>query len=484
MELQKSQLRFMKNKHMGFQVIKGGVRTGKTTAALNKAVLLENEYCLFDDDKIMYVCSDEKSCLNVESLYKNINKENRYKYMTLFSCAADRVQMISIGDIIEMYAKAYIKDKRMCLKVASKEEKMRYLETTLNEAIDKYKKSKLIKKLPVDFVYDEVNWIKSCALDEEEYLVINRKGRGKRIKKDSDSRRALYNIALSYTDALAYDGLMDDYDYVLYAIKSLDRYREGAAHIIIDDCERMKKGEIKFLRKLYDHKPYSNFICIVNNDDIENKDAYLKKGINVKSIFDTDERIRTFNFKEIIADGNEDANTIAKYEFVDLKHNKVIDFKKDTASYNDEIMVYDKNDETQNNIIYENNEQVSVPVFSDIAAGEPILINSQMESTFKFPEVCLKDKENMFLLHVKGDSMKNANILDGDFILIKRQNNADHNDIVAADIDGSATLKRLKLYGKEPCLMPENEKYSPIKIKGKNVSILGVAVGILKKKEN
>ena len=52
MELQKSQLRFMKNKHMGFQVIKGNIKTGKTTAALNKAVVLENEYCLFDDDKI------------------------------------------------------------------------------------------------------------------------------------------------------------------------------------------------------------------------------------------------------------------------------------------------------------------------------------------------------------------------------------------------------------------------------------------------
>lgn len=483
MELQKSQLRFMKNKHMGFQVIKGGIRTGKTTAALNKAVLLENEYCLFDDDKIMYVCGDEKSCITAGSLYHNISRENKYKYMTLFSDGADRVHMISINEIIEMYAKAYIKDKRMSLKNASDEEKMERLEIALSEAIEKYKKSKLIKNLPIEFVMDEVNWIKSCALDEDEYLNINRKGRGKRIKKNSDSRRALYSIACGYTDLLSYDGLMDEYDYVLYAIKSLSKYREGAAHIIVDDCERMKKGEIKFLRKLYDYKPYSNFICIVNNDRMDYSDAYLKNGINIKTLFAEDDKIRTFNFREAVSVRSSDKNTVAKYEFVDLKHNKIIDFKKDTASYDDEIMVYDKNDENSDNIIYEQNEQISVPVFSDIAAGEPILINSQMESTFKFPNVCLKDKENMFLLHVKGDSMKNANIIDGDFILIKRQNNADHNDIVAADIDGSATLKRLKLY-EEPCLMPENEKYSPIMIKGRNVSILGVAVGILKKKGN
>ena len=483
MELQKSQLRFMKNKHMGFQVIKGNIKTGKTTAALNKAVLLENEYCLFDNDKIIYVCGDEKSCINAGGLYKNISKENKYKYMTLFSDSTDRVHMTSINEIIEMYAKAYIKDKRMCLKTASEEEKMERLEIALSVAIEKYKKSKLIKKLPIEFVLDEVNWIKSCALDEDEYLNINRKGRGKRIKKNSDSRRALYNISCNYTDLLSYDGLMDEYDYVLYAIKSLSKYREGAVHIIVDDCERMKKGEIKFLRKLYDNKPYSNFICIVNNDRMDYSNAYLKKGINIKTLFDEEDKIRTFNFKGEVTSINKNKNTIAKYEFVDLKHNKVIDFKRDTASYDDEIMVYDKNDEDADSIIYEQNEQISVPVFSDIAAGEPILINSQMESTFKFPNVCLKDEKNMFLLHVKGDSMKNANIIDGDFILIKRQNYADHNDIVAADIDGSATLKRLKFYN-EPCLMPENEKYSPIKIKDRNVNILGVAVGILKRNDN
>ena len=65
-------------------------------------------------------------------------------------------------------------------------------------------------------------------------------------------------------------------------------------------------------------------------------------------------------------------------------------------------------------------------------------------------------------------------------LVIKKQNTALNNDIVAASLDGEATLKILKLNDKEPMLVPANSKYSEIYLEGKEVSILGVAIGVIK----
>ncbi|MDP4179347.1 MAG: S24 family peptidase, partial [Bacillota bacterium] len=89
--------------------------------------------------------------------------------------------------------------------------------------------------------------------------------------------------------------------------------------------------------------------------------------------------------------------------------------------------------------------------------------------------------KDCFILKVKGDSMINADIDDGDYVLIKKQPFAENNDIIAADLDGSATLKRLKYTKDSAFLMPENEKYSPIPINDDGVRIIGTAVGIIKK---
>ena len=68
-----------------------------------------------------------------------------------------------------------------------------------------------------------------------------------------------------------------------------------------------------------------------------------------------------------------------------------------------------------------------------------------------------------------------------DFVVVKKQAAAYHNEIVAVDINGSATLKTLNLNAPKPLLMPANEKYEPIKLEGEEVNILGVVLGILKK---
>ena len=80
--------------------------------------------------------------------------------------------------------------------------------------------------------------------------------------------------------------------------------------------------------------------------------------------------------------------------------------------------------------------------------------------------------------------MVDKNICDGDLVVIKKQANANHNDIVAANLDGEATLKTLNLNDDSPKLMPANSLYSPIDLTNRNVSILGVAIGVIKEEIN
>ena len=119
-------------------------------------------------------------------------------------------------------------------------------------------------------------------------------------------------------------------------------------------------------------------------------------------------------------------------------------------------------------------------MFSNIAAGNPIEINDNIEGKFYLPKYWLERGKDTFILRVKGDSMVDKNICDGDLVVIKKQTNANHNDIVAANLDGEATLKTLNLNSDNPKLMPANSLYSPIELVDKNVSILGIAIGIIK----
>ena len=106
---------------------------------------------------------------------------------------------------------------------------------------------------------------------------------------------------------------------------------------------------------------------------------------------------------------------------------------------------------------------VKVPVIGTIAAGVPIFADENMEGEILVDESNI-GKGRFFALRVRGDSMINAGINNGDLVIIKRQPLAENGDIIAALIDSDATLKRLSLSNGEVFLLPENEKYSPINV--------------------
>jgi len=120
-----------------------------------------------------------------------------------------------------------------------------------------------------------------------------------------------------------------------------------------------------------------------------------------------------------------------------------------------------------------------VPVVGRVAAGEPILAIENIEGTVMLPEEWAKSKD-CFLLKVEGDSMIDAHICPGDYVLVKRQDTAESGDIVIAMLDDEATAKRFSIENGRIVLKPENKHMKPIVVeKGKKeFRIVGKVVGV------
>jgi repressor LexA len=118
-----------------------------------------------------------------------------------------------------------------------------------------------------------------------------------------------------------------------------------------------------------------------------------------------------------------------------------------------------------------------VPVVGRIAAGGPILADQVVEDVFPLPRQLVGDGE-LFLLKVSGDSMIDAAICDGDWVVVRRQPVAENGEIVAAMIDGEATVKTLRRADGHVWLMPHNAAYAPIP--GDDATVLGRVVSVLR----
>jgi len=119
-----------------------------------------------------------------------------------------------------------------------------------------------------------------------------------------------------------------------------------------------------------------------------------------------------------------------------------------------------------------------VPVLGRIAAGGPILAEQAIEDIFPLPRE-LVGEGTLFLLKVVGDSMVEAAICDGDWVVVRQQNVADNGDIVAAMLDGEATVKTFKRAGGQVWLMPHNPAFDPIP--GNDATVLGKIVTVIRK---
>jgi repressor LexA len=124
-------------------------------------------------------------------------------------------------------------------------------------------------------------------------------------------------------------------------------------------------------------------------------------------------------------------------------------------------------------------EMLNLPIVGSVAAGSPILATENIEGHFPVPMDLYPTKNEMFILNVKGDSMIECGINDGDYLIVEQRSTAVNGEIVVALIDDSATVKRFYKEANHIRLQPENSSMEPIIVN--DCQILGKAVGLFRK---
>ena len=142
-----------------------------------------------------------------------------------------------------------------------------------------------------------------------------------------------------------------------------------------------------------------------------------------------------------------------------------------------EVLVYTASNENNKS------NALQIPLVGEISAGRPILAQENIEGTMVIDRSIVKNSNGNFALRVKGNSMINAGILEGDYVIASQQQDAEQGDIVVALIEDEATVKRFYREGNRIRLQPENDTMEPIIIKSNEnqVRIIGKIKGVIRK---
>lgn len=127
--------------------------------------------------------------------------------------------------------------------------------------------------------------------------------------------------------------------------------------------------------------------------------------------------------------------------------------------------------------------KVGIPIVGRVSAGQPVFAEENIEGTLTVDDSLVKNSDKVFALRVKGNSMIDASILDGDYVLVRQQPTAEQGEMVVALIEDEATVKRFYMDKNKIRLQPENDTMEPIIVdpKKSNVRILGKVEGVIRK---
>ena len=468
MKLWINQNKYVISKPKEFVILKGKIGTGKSEAMLHRMLNIKNNFSFEDGDRILFITKDEKSLKNIRKRYKIAAENNEYKYMSLLSSKFEP-EFYSFKEFTEKYNKD--------INIISNKTKIKFLKEILQK--NKFNNKRKFCCDNIFKIIEEIRFIKNSSINKnEDFSKILEDPL--RIKKNPKDQEDMFLIIKEYNKLLKNHNLLDEEDNINNLSKILNKLNKKYVHIFIDNGENLTTLEMEFLLSMHLRKTYGTFNISVNLDGNENVYSTLvRKGrVNAKKVFGKNKKI--FNFKEKEegiqpkSNSQELVQNENKFKFIDLKHNKdfdfIVEYREDSERIKDD---YNK---------YKSDELEKIPVYENIAAGEPILINEEQQDTFVLPKFWVRSSNDKFILQVKGNSMINAGINDGDLVVIEQNPAPFNGDIVAVNIEGSATLKRLQVKNDKIYLMPENDLYKPIIIDANDeFYILGKAIGIITK---
>ena len=469
MKLLKIQNKFIEGKPCKNSIVKGRSNTGKTEAFLHRILNLVNNFAFEKEDKILFVQKEKGLLDKIKSRFNKVKFDNNYKYISLLSSDVEP-EFITLNELILKYSNGSA--------LAKQNERLDILKEGIK--IGCFKRCNKLNNDNLYLILNEIKYMKNNNIKKaEEFMTLM--GGPLKLRKNSPSRAEMFILYSYYNRILKEKGLVDEEDRIRLAIENINKEDSRYVHLFIDNVEGLSKLELEFLLALYKDKSYGTITLGIDVDKGENIYSELvKKGrVYAKKVFGNNKKIYNFkvdvvekNNKQVI---NEEFNIKEKYKFFDLKHRRNFDFSIENTGFEEKIL--GELDEK-----YSDDELEQIPVFNNIAAGEPILISPEQQDTFTLPKYWVKGGNKKFILKVKGNSMIKANINDGDLVVIEQTQAPMNGDIVAVNIEGSATLKTLSLTKTTITLLPENDDYDPIVVTpDEEFYILGKAIGVIRK---
>lgn len=469
MKLLNIQNKFIEGKPCKNNIVKGRSNTGKTEAFLHRILNLVNNFAFEKEDKILFVQKEKGLLDKIESRFNKVKFNNNYKYISLLSSDVEP-EFITLNELILKYSDGSV--------LAKQNERLEILKDGIK--IGCFKRCNKLNSDNLYLILNEIKYMKNNNIKKaEEFMTLM--GGPLKLRKNSPSRAEMFILYSYYNRILKEKGLVDEEDRIRLAIENIRKEDSGYVHLFVDNVEGLSKLELEFLLALYKDKSYGTITLGIDVDKGENIYSELvKKGrVYAKKVFGNNKRI--YNFKVDVVEKNnrqavnEEFNIKEKYKFFDLKHRRNFHFSIENTGFEEKIL--GELDEK-----YSDDELEQIPVFNNIAAGEPILISPEQQDTFNLPKYWVKGGNKKFILKVKGNSMIKANINDGDLVVIEQTQAPMNGDIVAVNIEGSATLKTLSLTKTTITLLPENDEYEPIVVTpDEEFYILGKAIGVIRK---
>lgn len=469
MKLLNIQNKFIEGKPCKNNIVKGRSNTGKTEAFLHRILNLVNNFAFEKEDKILFVQKEKGLLDKIESRFNKVKFNNNYKYISLLSSDVEP-EFITLNELILKYSDGSV--------LAKQNERLEILKDGIK--IGCFKRCNKLNSDNLYLILNEIKYMKNNNIKKaEEFMTLM--GGPLKLRKNSPSRAEMFILYSYYNRILKEKGLVDEEDRIRLAIENIRKEDSGYVHLFVDNVEGLSKLELEFLLALYKDKSYGTITLGIDVDKGENIYSELvKKGrVYAKKVFGNNKKI--YNFKVDVVEKNnrqavnEEFNIKEKYKFFDLKHRRNFYFSIENTGFEEKIL--GELDEK-----YSDDELEQIPVFNNIAAGEPILISPEQQDTFNLPKYWVKGGNKKFILKVKGNSMIKANINDGDLVVIEQTQAPMNGDIVAVNIEGSATLKTLSLTKTTITLLPENDEYEPIVVTpDEEFYILGKAIGVIRK---
>lgn len=293
MRLNKEQEKISYMKPSGHALIKGIAGSGKTTVGIYRIPFLLNNYCGEPDDSILLVTYNKTLVNYMNYIYSKIAREYREAYPSLFELPRQRVKITTVDSLLYPYfLKAAKRSEKTYTTNIGNGEKLGIVKEYIEKLAKDFKDVTLLTDENTKFLYDEINWIKSCNYLEEEYQSADRTGIGRhedhiqRIPKNSSTRAAIYQLMEYYTLEINERDKVDFNDIRSMALEEVKREcSKRYTHIIIDESQDLSKLQLEFIKELYnDQKTYSSLTFLFDSSQSIYSQSWLGNGRNFTSI--------------------------------------------------------------------------------------------------------------------------------------------------------------------------------------------------------